>query len=199
MRSRGTKPSTSVQADRQVPVMTHFSPDERSVAKACRYWPICPPRSSDIRMVADADVTLSASTRAQKAIPRIRISPSCYRCPAFGGRCGLQSLSQANGKREALVDQNFSRPNESTGTFHERKQLVDGTRPIVLYALVMSRPVFSPRGPWTVDTRDSLHIGGHPVGLSQEAAVRRDRRIALFAPTAWRGASPVMLPPRHHT
>ena len=36
MRLRGMMPSTSVQADRQLPSMTTRSPEERSVAKVCR-------------------------------------------------------------------------------------------------------------------------------------------------------------------
>jgi hypothetical protein len=61
----GTCASTSVHADRQSPSIITRSPVERTLAKACRYLPTCPPGSSTMRMVADAEVAPYANMAAQ--------------------------------------------------------------------------------------------------------------------------------------
>src|SRR5262249_31479951 len=69
----GERPSTSVQAERQSPSITTRSPVERTLAKACKYLPTWPPRSSTIRMVADAGVAPHANIATQSNRSRMRV------------------------------------------------------------------------------------------------------------------------------
>jgi hypothetical protein len=72
-----------VHAEKQLPSITTFSPDERSAAKACRYCPIWPPRSSEMTMVAEAD----DAPLANKIAPAIKLRKRMPRPLFNASRC----------------------------------------------------------------------------------------------------------------